>query len=576
MAMRHSVVLDVKRCRGCTTCIKCCPTEAIRVRGRRATILPDRCIDCGSCIRICPHKAIKSVGDSLDILNNYQYCVALPEPALYGQFHHLDSVDIVLSALLKIGFHKVYEVAKAAELISDYERQTITSGVSKATPQISSSCPTVLRLIRMRFPKLIGHVANTILPMELAAILARREAEQETGLPPEKIGVFAIVPCSSKVTAARSPEGLEHPVLDGAFAIRDIYLRLLTPMKELEEVLPLSEAGIMGIGWATCGGESAARLGERCASVDGIQNVIQMLEGIEDGRLPEADFLELSACTQGCVGGCFNVENPYAAKLRLKGLMKGLPVSRKPLPPAGGGAGRGVPGQGAAVLTRLCAGSGSGSGLQQAAPDPGAGGTPARPPLRLLRGALLPGLCRGCGAGPRLGGRLHLQGAGADALHDRQQGRGRRLPAPALPPPAGAGQVTRHANAAVMRPAPRRRFAICKEVTNMTVQELTGALSLTVYHLETPDRPVTSGYAGDLLSWVLGRAERDCAWLTIMSNQNVAAVALMAEAACVVLTEGVTPDGELLRRAAEKGVNLLGTELDTFTAAHRLAGMLSP
>ena len=572
MAMRHSVVLDVKRCRGCTTCIKCCPTEAIRVRGRRATILPDRCIDCGSCIRICPHKAIKSVGDSLDILNNYQYCVALPEPALYGQFHHLDSVDIVLSALLKIGFHKVYEVAKAAELISDYERQTITSGVSKATPQISSSCPTVLRLIRMRFPKLIGHVANTILPMELAAILARREAEQETGLPPEKIGVFAIVPCSSKVTAARSPEGLEHPVLDGAFAIRDIYLRLLTPMKELEEVLPLSEAGIMGIGWATCGGESAARLGQRCASVDGIQNVIQMLEGIEDGRLPEADFLELSACTQGCVGGCFNVENPYAAQ----GADEGPARLPQPLPPAGGGAGRGVPGQGAAVLTHLCAGSGSGGGLQQAAPDPGAGGTPARPPLRLLRGALLPGLCRGCGAGPRLGGRLHLQGAGADALHDRQQGRGRRLPAPALPPPAGAGQVTRHANAAVMRPAPRRRFAICKEVTNMTVQELTGALSLTVYHLETPDRPVTSGYAGDLLSWVLGRAERDCAWLTIMSNQNVAAVALMAEAACVVLTEGVAPDGELLRRAAEKGVNLLGTELDTFAAAHRLAGMLSP
>ena len=110
----------------------------------------------------------------------------------------------------------------------------------------------------------------------------------------------------------------------------------------------------------------------------------------------------------------------------------------------------------------------------------------------------------------------------------------------------------------------------------MTVQELTGALSLTVYHVEISDRPFSSCYAGDLLSWVLGRAERDCAWLTIMSNQNVAAVALMAEAACVVLTEGVAPDGELLRRAAEKGVNLLGTELDTFTAAHRLAGMLSP
>ena len=108
----------------------------------------------------------------------------------------------------------------------------------------------------------------------------------------------------------------------------------------------------------------------------------------------------------------------------------------------------------------------------------------------------------------------------------------------------------------------------------MTVQELTGALSLTVYHLETPDRPVTSGYAGDLLSWVLGRAERDCAWLTIMSNQNVAAVALMAEAACVVLTEGVVPDETLRQRAEQQNINILGTKLSTFDAASVLKQLL--
>ena len=53
-----------------------------------------------------------------------------------------------------------------------------------------------------------------------------------------------------------------------------------------------------------------------------------MLEEIEDGRLPEADFIELCACTQGCVGGCLTVENPYGARMRIKKLMKGLPVSR--------------------------------------------------------------------------------------------------------------------------------------------------------------------------------------------------------------------------------------------------------
>lgn len=88
----------------------------------------------------------------------------------------------------------------------------------------------------------------------------------------------------------------------------------------------------------------------------------------------------------------------------------------------------------------------------------------------------------------------------------------------------------------------------------MTVHELTEALSLTPFHLAQPDRPVSGGYAGDLLSWVLGRAGQDAAWLTIMSNQNVAAVALMAEVSCVILTEGVAPDGDLgsaaLRRRA--------------------------
>ena len=102
----------------------------------------------------------------------------------------------------------------------------------------------------------------------------------------------------------------------------------------------------------------------------------------------------------------------------------------------------------------------------------------------------------------------------------------------------------------------------------MTVRELTEALSLTPFHLAQPDRPVSGGYAGDLLSWVLGRAGQDAAWLTIMSNQNVAAVALMAEVSCVILTEGVAPDGDLLRRAQEKGVNLLGAGQDTSPDIH--------
>ena len=325
--MKHSVIVEYKRCRGCTSCIKSCPTEAIRVRHGKATILADRCIDCGLCLQVCPHHAVRAVPNRFEVLNRYEYRIALPDPVLYGQFQNLDDVDIVLNGLLEVGFDDVYEVAKAAEYLSDVARQKIVSNDTAVTPRISSACPTVIRLICMRFPKLIPNIKNSIAPIELAAILARREAVKKTGLPPEKIGVFGIVPCPSRVTAAHNPPTLQKPVLDGAFAVRDVYLQLLTPMKELKEVKSMASSGLMGLGWSFCGGESAARLDQRYLAVDGIENCIRMLEEIEDGRLPEADFIELNACVEGCVGGCLTVENPFGAHMRMKRLMKGLPVS---------------------------------------------------------------------------------------------------------------------------------------------------------------------------------------------------------------------------------------------------------
>jgi len=329
---KHSVVLQVDRCRGCTTCIQNCPTDAIRVRNRKATLLADRCIDCGKCIQVCPQKAIRSVNDPFDLLEKFEYNVALPEPALFGQFHHLDDTDIVLGGLLKIGFHHIFEVATAAELLSDKARREAIHR-NEASIRITSACPTVLRIIQLRFPQLLPYIKTTVLPMELAAQLAREEAVKRTGLPPEKIGVFAIVPCSAKVTTAHEPMTLPEPVIDGAFAINDIYLKLLEPMKEVSKNPPaIARAGATGLAWGWCGGEALACQEKNYVAVDGIENVIDILEAIEDNRLPDVEFVELSACTQGCVGGCLNVENPYGAKMRLIKLARTLPQHCSSLP----------------------------------------------------------------------------------------------------------------------------------------------------------------------------------------------------------------------------------------------------
>lgn len=108
----------------------------------------------------------------------------------------------------------------------------------------------------------------------------------------------------------------------------------------------------------------------------------------------------------------------------------------------------------------------------------------------------------------------------------------------------------------------------------MTVQGLIDATPLSVFHLDDPDRPVEGGYCGDLLSWVMGRAPAGGAWLTIMSNVNVAAVAALADVSCVVLAEGVIPDPPLLDKARAQGITLLGTDLSVFDCAVRLGGLI--
>lgn len=322
----HSVTLDKDKCKGCINCIKRCPTEAIRVRGGKAMIIPERCIDCGECIRVCPHHAKKAIYDSLDVLKNYRYTIALPAPSLYAQYNHLDDVEIILNALLSLGFDTVYEVAKAAEIVSDATRRYMAqAGITR--PVISSACPAVTRLIRVRFPSLIEHVLPLNAPVELAARLAKKEAHEKTGIPYEDIGAIFISPCPAKVTASKMPLGTEKSEVSAVVAISDVYPRLLKFMREDCERTVTAQSGKIGVSWASSSGESSALLNDNYLAADGIENVIRVLEDLEDEKFEHLDFIELNACNAGCIGGVMTVENPYIARTKLKRLRKYLPVS---------------------------------------------------------------------------------------------------------------------------------------------------------------------------------------------------------------------------------------------------------
>ncbi|QHQ60423.1 4Fe-4S dicluster domain-containing protein [Anaerocolumna sedimenticola] len=324
-----AVRLDENLCKGCINCIKRCPTQAIRVRNGKAAITKKFCIDCGECIRICPHHAKLAIYDPLSILKEYEYTVALPAPSLYGQFNNLDDVNIVLTALKRMGFNDVYEVSGAAELVSEVSRKYVEQH-KEQWPLISTACPSVVRLIRVRFPNLIEHLLPVKAPVDLAAALAREKAMKETGLPGDKIGIIFISPCPAKVSAVKTPLGIEKSDVDGVLAIKEVYPRLLPLMREVEASQNIEEiaiSGKIGISWGGTGGEAGGLLTDSYLAADGIENVIRVLEDLEDQKFSSLEFIELNACSGGCVGGVLTVENPFVAKVKIKRLRKYMPVA---------------------------------------------------------------------------------------------------------------------------------------------------------------------------------------------------------------------------------------------------------
>ena len=324
----HSVSLNRDKCVGCTSCLKRCPTEAIRIRNGKAQINASRCIDCGECIRICTHKAKKATYDHFDSLSRFKYKIALPAPSLYGQFNNLYDLDYLIEGLFKLGFDDVFEVSCAAELVTGYTRYYLArEGLKK--PVISSACPAVVRLISLRYPELCDHLLPIKSPMEIAAIEARKRAlSNHPELKPEDIGIAFISPCPAKISFVKNRPDDDKTEVDVVLAMSDIYFHMLSAMDAAELPVHSSESGMIGVSWASSGGESSALFNDKYLAADGIENVINVLDHLEDDSLSDLEFIELNACNGGCSGGVLTVENPYIANARLTNIRRTLPIAQ--------------------------------------------------------------------------------------------------------------------------------------------------------------------------------------------------------------------------------------------------------
>ena len=317
----HAVKVRADRCTGCTRCMQSCPTEAIRVKGGLAIINAARCIDCSQCIESCPFDAHSVDGGSLDEIKKFKYTIVIPAITFAAQFPKGPKIDILCSALRKLGFDLVFSEGLAIDYLKDRVREIVVNNQVK-NPVISSPCPAVIRLIQTKYSSLIDHIMPTGSPVDIAANMARNLIKEKYGYSDADIGVFYLSPCPARITNVVHPIGMQESAINVTIPIKDVYgdvIRILSAMKD-----PVGEfSNCMkpeNLPWAEVGGQAKMSGVDNFIAVAGIHEVAKVFDRIEMGELDEVDFIEASSCTGGCVGGPLNIENPFVAQRNIRKL----------------------------------------------------------------------------------------------------------------------------------------------------------------------------------------------------------------------------------------------------------------
>ncbi|MBD3257068.1 hypothetical protein GF377_01450 [candidate division GN15 bacterium] len=310
----HQVVRN--KCRGHMTCMRHCPTQAIRVRYGKAVISDELCVDCGECISVCPEGAIIPIADPLAELSEFKYKVVVPAPVLYSQFGPHVHPYVIHQALMKVGFDRVVDVDRSAALLAKAIAKYVDNFKGRK-PLISSYCPSIVRLIQVKYPDLLGQLVPLDAPREVAAKEIRRTLPRELDMDPKDIGIVYLVSCPAKIVSIRQPAEKGRSNYDSVISIQDAYAILLPKVRALIQdfdVTQVPEGFTFESGWARTGCITDHVEEDSWLAVSGLDNVMQVLDDIENGRLRYIEFIEAMAHSSGCVGGPFCLENPYVAR----------------------------------------------------------------------------------------------------------------------------------------------------------------------------------------------------------------------------------------------------------------------
>ena len=304
--------------------MRVCPTEALRVYNGKAMLYADWCIDCGECFRVCEARAIRVMDDDFGRIYDYEYRVLMVPAVFFAQFDAEIPRDAIYHILGNMGFSEICTVEQGVDsLIAEMNKYVENAD----KPVISSFCPAVIRLIQVRFPSLVDKIMLLIPPLEITAQYYTQKFNRHNENP-EDLGIFYVTPCIAKVAAVKAPVGGYVSPINGVINMDYIYNKVLLAYKnkswKKSDVIINSEISSKGAVWPTTGGESRFIEG-RSLAIDGMSNVIEFLERMEDEEIVGVDFLELRGCDESCAGGILTQGNRFMAADYLRKICKNYP-----------------------------------------------------------------------------------------------------------------------------------------------------------------------------------------------------------------------------------------------------------
>ena len=337
----YFVRFDQDLCAGYGSCLRVCPTKAIRVKNKKAVRIVEQCIGCGECIRICRESAVSAATEGPEVLEKDHVAIALVSPVLYAQFPGVMPKDVLLG-LRHMGFQHTIDMSYFLELFQcaaeEFIRRNRKSQMAP-WPLISPVCPVVVRLIAFQFPNLLRNVLPVLRPVALMAREVKSRLIPEYIEKGKDVVLYYINPCPTKKDPACLPSRKRPVPTEIALGINDIYPELVKHVDQIKAAdgIPFYETrfeyetcatGNASM-WAMSGGEIADMDIDKSLAVSGMAETISYLEKIEMGLFQDIEYIEFRTCREGCLGGVLTAIDKYLAKGAVQKMIKRFGLGRR-------------------------------------------------------------------------------------------------------------------------------------------------------------------------------------------------------------------------------------------------------